>query len=165
MAARDSRILISVSATTRAPRPGEQDGRDYHFVSRSEFERMRDAGEFLEWAEVYGGLYGTPRAQIEEARAAGRLLLLEIDVQGARAVRRAEPDALLIFVEPPTWEVLEQRLERRATEDQNSLALRLKTALKELAAADEFDRLLVNDDLEEAVKELLRVVDTAAPGA
>lgn len=155
---RNPAFVLSVSATTRAPRAGEADGVDYRFLDRDEFARLRDAGEFLEWADVYGEWYGTPRQAVEEARSQGKTVVLEIDVQGARAVKRAVPDALAVFVEPPNWETLEQRLERRATEDPASMAVRLRTALREVAAADDFDAVVANDRLGEAVENLEALV-------
>lgn len=122
---------------------------------------MRDAGELLEWAEVHGEWYGTPRGPVEQARAAGRTVILEIDVQGARAVKRSVPDAFAVFVEPPDWQTLERRLEGRATEDAAQLLARLRTALREVAAADEFDALVTNDQLEEAVADLERLIAEA----
>lgn len=153
-------LVLSVSATTRAPRAGETDGVHYRFYDRATFEKMRDAGELLEWAEVHGEhLYGTPRAPVEEALAAGKKVLLEIDVQGARQVKDGRRDSVTIFVLPPTWEVLEGRLEGRGTEAAGAVARRLRTALRELASEDEFDERIVNDDLDESVAELLRIID------
>lgn len=157
--------VVSVSATTRAPRPGEVEGREYRFVTREVFARMRDAGDLLEWAEVHGEWYGTPRASVEEARAAGSTVILEIDVQGAREVKRAAPDALTVFVEPPDWETLERRLEERATEGPEQQARRRWTALKEVAAAQEFDVLLTNDRLEDAVRALEALVERTRKGS
>jgi guanylate kinase len=156
---RRPQIVPSISTTTRRPRKGEKDGVQYHFVSVEEFEDTARAGGFLEHAQVHGNWYGTPRQPVEEALAAGRSVLLEIDVQGSRAVREAVPDALLIFVEPPSREVLRERLHRRKTEDDASFALRMANAEHELEAADEFDHRVVNDDLEEAVSEVLRILD------
>jgi guanylate kinase len=152
-------IVPSISTTTRRPRRGEKDGVQYHFVTIDEFERIARSGGFLEHALVHGNQSGTPRAPVEKALAAGKSVLLEIDVQGSRAVRNAVPDALLIFVEPPSRDVLRERLHRRKTEDDASFALRMANAEHELEAADEFDHRVVNDDLEEAVSEVLRILD------
>lgn len=155
-----------MSATTRARRPGEADGVDYRFLSADRFDRMVAEGAFLEWADVHGARYGTPRAPVEDALRRGKTVILEIDVQGARQVRRSMPGALLVFVEPPSWEVLRERLERRETESPESLRLRLRNAEAELAAAPEFDRVVLNDDLGRAAEELARILeDTRAPGA
>lgn len=144
----DPRIWLSVSATTREPRPGEQDGREYFFVSGEQFDRLIADGGLLEWASYAGNRYGTPRAPVQEHREAGRPVLLEIEVQGARQVRAAVPDALLVFLEPPSWEVLAERLVGRGTEDAAAVTRRLAAAREELAAAPEFDRTLVNAEVE-----------------
>ena len=152
-------IVPSISTTTRRPRRGEKDGVQYHFVTVKDFETTAKAGGFLEHAVVHGNRYGTPKAPVEAALAAGKSVLLEIDVQGSRAVRDAVPDALLIFVEPPSRDVLRERLHRRKTEDDASFALRMANAEHEMEAAREFDHRVVNDDLEEAVSEVLRILD------
>jgi guanylate kinase len=152
-------IVPSISTTTRRPRKGERDGVQYHFVTVKEFDETARAGGFLEHALVHGNRYGTPREPVERALATGHSVLLEIDVQGSRAVRDAVPDALLIFVEPPSREVLRERLHRRKTEDDASFALRMANAEHELEAAREFDHRVINDDLEEAVSEVLRILD------
>ena len=157
--ARRPDIVPSISTTTRRPRRGEKDGVQYHFVGVREFDEVAKAGGFLEHAVVHGNRYGTPRAPVSTALAAGHSVLLEIDVQGSRAVRDAVPDALLIFVEPPSREVLRERLHRRKTEDDASFALRMANAEHEFEAAPEFDHRVVNDDLEEAVSEVLRILD------
>ena len=146
---------LSVSATTRVPRAGERDGVDYFFVDDAGFDRMRDAGEMLEWAEFAGNRYGTPRRPVEEHRAAGRPVLLEIEVAGARQVRRAVPDATLVFLAPPSWEVLEARLTGRGTESADAVARRLEAARAELAAQGEFDAVIVNTDVHEAARALV----------
>ena len=148
-------IWLSVSATTRAPRPGEVDGREYFFVSQEEFDRLIAEDGLLEWAEFTGNRYGTPRGPVTEHREQGRPVLLEIEVQGARQVRRAVPDALLVFLEPPSWEVLTQRLVGRGTEDPAAVERRLQAARDELAAAEEFDRRLVNADVRETAQALV----------
>lgn len=157
-------VLLSVSATTRAPRPGEQDGVHYHFVDDATFDRMIERGELLEWAVVHNSYrYGTPRAPIEDAIRAGRRVLLEIDLQGARQVRRAMPDALLVFLLPPSWEELVRRLTGRGTEDTEEQARRLETAKVELAAQDEFDVKVVNRDVAEAAREVVGLMDAPMP--
>lgn len=152
-------VRFSVSATTRAPRPGEEDGEDYHFVSRERFERLRDEGGFLESAEVHGELYGTPRSNLERARDAGEHLLLDIDVQGARSVRRRVAATVDIFVVPPTGEEILRRLRGRGTEGETRLRRRLRAAESELRAMGEFDYVVVNDRLREAVRRVSAVVD------
>jgi guanylate kinase len=144
-------IVFSVSATTRPPRPGERDGRDYHFVDEPEFRRMIAAGEFAEWAEGHGHLYGTPLANVTEAERLGRYLILDIDVQGARQIRAAVPEAVGIFILPPSGPELARRLEGRGSEDDAVRARRLRAACRELAEAVGFDFVLVNRDLEATV--------------
>lgn len=152
-------IALSISATTREARPGERDGVNYLFLGAEEFDRMQEAGEFLETAVVHGNRYGTPRRPVEEALRAGGTVVLEIDVQGARSVRAQMPEALLIFVEPPSWDVLQQRLESRNTESPEALAIRLRNAGAEIADASWFDHRVVNDDLGRAVDEIVRILD------
>ena len=156
--ARNPDVAFSVSATTRPPRPREVDGESYHFVSRDEFLRMRDAGELIEWAEVHGNFYGTPLANVRDAEARGLRLLLDIDVQGARQIRRHLPQAVHVFVLPPSGTVLVERLRARGTEDPAVLRRRLTNAEEEIRAAPEFDHVVVNDDLETAVRELEMVL-------
>ncbi len=153
-------LLFSVSATTRDPRPGEVDGEDYHFVGRAEFDRMIDAGDLLEWAEIHGGLQrsGTPAAPVRDALAAGRPVLVEVDLAGARAVRAAMPEAVLAFLAPPSWEVLVDRLTGRGTESEDVVTRRLETARTELAAQHEFDTVIVNDDVDRACGELVSLL-------
>lgn len=151
---------LTVSATTRQPRPGEVDGVSYHFLSKEEFVSRVEAGEFLEWANVHGNCYGTLRSEVDRNLEAGRSVILEIDVQGALNVRKVYPDAVLVFIEPPSMEVLEQRLRGRGTEDEQSLELRLADAAGEMEKASEYDERIVNDDLQEACAELLRVLDS-----
>ena len=153
-------LMFSVSATTRDPRPGEVDGKDYRFTTRDEFQRMIDSGELLEWADIHGGLQrsGTPAAPIEEALEAGRPVLVEVDLAGARAVRKAKPEALLVFMAPPSWDVLVQRLTGRGTESDEVVARRLETARVELAAQDEFDTVIVNEDVSRACDELVSLL-------
>lgn len=149
-------IWISVSATTRAPRPGEVDGLHYHFVSNEEFDRLVETDGLLEWAVVHGrNRYGTPRAEVEAQLDAGRPALLEIDLQGARQVRERMPEALMCFLAPPSFEELERRLVGRGTEDEEERKRRLRTAREELAAESEFDVTIVNTDVPTACQELV----------
>lgn len=147
-------LYFSVSMTTRDPRPGEVDGKDYFFVSRDDFQNRIDAGEMLEWADIHGGLQrsGTPAAPVREALDAGRPVLVEVDLAGARNIKEIMPEAVTVFLAPPSWEVLVQRLTGRATETEDVIARRLQTARAELAAQDEFDDVIVNNDLDEAVQ-------------
>jgi guanylate kinase len=152
-------VWISVSATTRAPRPGEVDGVHYRFVSEEEFDRLVAQDRLLEWAVVHGGArYGTPREPVERALAEGRPALLEIDLQGARQVRRTMPDALLVFLKPPSWEELVRRLVGRGTESADERARRLETARRELAAEPEFDVTVVNHEVHRAADELVALM-------
>lgn len=159
----DSDVWLSVSATTRAPRPGEVDGRHYTFVTDGEFDRMIDAGELLEWASYAGNRYGTPAAPVQAHRADGHPVILEIEVQGARQVRASVPDALLVFIEPPSMEVLEDRLATRGTETEEVRARRLAVAREEMAQAEVFDRRLINDDVTACARSLLALVDSWSP--
>ena len=152
-------LWISVSATTRAPRTGEVDGRDYHFWSAEQFTDAVAAGGFLEWAEFVGNRYGTPRQPVEEHLSAGEPVLLEIELQGARQVRGAAPEALMVFLEPPSFEALEQRLRGRGTEDEAEIGRRLDRARAELAASREFDEVVLNDDVVRAARELVDFLD------
>lgn len=153
-------LWFSVSVTTREQRPGEVDGVDYRFVSPAEFDRMIDDDELLEWAEIHRGTHrsGTPRGPIEERLAAGLPALVEVDLQGARALRKASSDAFLVFLSPPSWDDLVQRLVGRGTEPPEIVERRLRTAKEELAAQDEFDAVVVNTDLRSAARELLTLV-------
>jgi guanylate kinase len=153
-------IQLSVSATTRPPRPGEIDGVHYRFLSDAEFDRMIAANEFLEWAVVHNSYrYGTPRPPIDAALAAGKRVMLEIDLQGARRVREQMSDAILVFLLPPSWEELVRRLTGRGTEDTAEQARRLETARVELAAQDEFDYRVVNTDVAQAAQEVVELVE------
>lgn len=158
-------VWVSVSMTTRPPRPGEVDGVHYHFSSEQEFERLRAHDEFLEWAVVHGrARYGTPRGPVERALAQGRPALLEIDLQGARQVREHMPDALFVFLAPPSWDDLVDRLTGRGTETEEEREVRLATARTELAAATEFDVTIVNDQVARAGEELVSLmVDHRTP--
>ncbi len=156
-------IWISVSATTRAPRPGEVHGVHYWFVSEAEFDRLVAAGELLEWAVVHGAArYGTPRAPVEEALDAGHPALLEIDLQGARQVRRSMPEALFVFLAPPSWDELVRRLVGRGTETPAERRRRLETARDELAAEAEFDVTIVNHEVHAAAEELVALTRSEA---
>jgi len=156
--ARDARVKLSVSYTTRAAREGEVDGQHYHFVDIERFRAMRDAGEFLEWAEVHGNYYGTSRAWIGERIGAGDDILLEIDWQGAQQVRKAFPEAVGVFVLPPSFDVLEQRLRGRGTDSEDVIARRLLGARGEMRHVAEFDYVILNDVLEDAIGDLVAIV-------
>ena len=152
-------VWLSVSATTRQPRPGEVEGTHYHFVDPDEFARMERDGELLESAVVHGvNHYGTPRAPVEQALAEHRMALLEIDLQGARQVRATMPEALFVFLAPPSWDELVRRLVGRGTEDEAERERRLETAKVEMAAEDEFDVTIVNDDVRRAAEELVSLM-------
>jgi guanylate kinase len=157
-------VWLSVSATTREPRPGEVDGVDYFFYDRPTFEDLVAKGEFLEHAEYAGNLYGTPRHAVEERLDAGQPVLLEIELQGARQIRATMPAARLVFLAPPSWEVLEERLRGRGTEPDEVIAKRLATGRIELAAEDEFDVTIVNTTVEQAAAELVALVTGSEPG-
>ena len=155
------KIDLSVSYTTRAPRPGERDGKDYHFVSREAFSRMAERGEFLESAEVYGNLYGTSQTWISQENAKGRDILLEIDWQGAAQVRRLFPECISIFILPPSMEALEQRLKGRGKDNDEVIARRMAAVREDVAHIAEFDYVIINDNLNEALRELNAVVLSA----
>ena len=149
-------VWISVSATTRPPRPGEEHGVHYWFVSDAEFDAMVEQGELLEWAVVHkAARYGTPRGPVEAALAVGRPAMLEIDLQGARQVRQTMPEALFVFLKPPSWEELVRRLVGRGTESEQERRRRLDTAVEELAAESEFDVTIVNREVHDAAEELV----------
>jgi guanylate kinase len=149
----------SVSCTTRSPRVGEVEGRDYYFLSRAEFERRRDAGEFAECAEVHGNMYGTLRSEVQRVLGAGKHVVMDIDVQGARQFTRVFPESVTIFVLPPSAEVLLERLRRRQTESKEQLARRLQSALTELQAVDSYQYVVMNDDLDKAVQRVAAIID------
>ena len=155
-------VWLSVSATTRPARPGEVDGVNYRFLSEAEFDTLVADGGLLEWAEFAGHRYGTPGAAVAKHLAAGRSVLLEIELQGARQVRRSRPDALLVFLAPPSWEVLQERLNGRGTEPPDVVQRRLEHAQVELAAVTEFDAVLVNDDVEAVGRALLDFLQPSA---
>lgn len=162
--ARHPEIWLSISATTRAARPGEEEGITYHFVSGSEFDELLAANGLLEWALVHGtDRYGTPRAPVEAALASGRDVLLEIDLQGARQIRTTIPTARFVFIAPPSWDELVRRLEFRGTETAEQRARRLGTAEGELASQTEFDHVVVNDDVDRAVEELVGLMGLRPP--
>ena len=158
-------LHFSVSATTREPRPGEVEGVDYYFVTPERFQELIDSGELLEWAEIHGGLHrsGTPSAPVRRAADAGLPVLIEVDLAGARAVKRALPDALSVFLAPPSREALRERLVGRGTETPERMARRLATADTELAAQGEFDAVVVNSQLESACAELISLLLGNAP--
>jgi guanylate kinase len=149
----------SVSATTRPRRAGEGDGADYWFITREEFERRRARGEFLEWAEVHGHLYATPASFVEEQVRRGRVVLLDIDVQGGATLRRVRPDGVFVFIYPPSLEVLRQRLEGRRSDSPEVIAGRLENAPGEMSHYRDYDYLVVNDDLDEACRRLASIVE------
>jgi len=151
-------VWLSVSVTTRRPRPGEVHGVHYFFVDGEEFDRLVEQGELLEWAEFAGNRYGTPRRPVLEKLAAGVPTLLEIDLEGARQVRRSMPDALLVFLAPPSWEELEKRLRGRGTEPEDVIARRLEAGRIEMAAEKEFDVTLVNTDVKQVCHRLIALM-------
>lgn len=152
-------VEFSISATTRSPRPDEQDERHYRFVSREHFARMAETGELIEWAEVHGELYGTPRRQLEVCLEAGRTLLLDIDVQGARGIREHVEEAVLVFVLPPSAGSMLDRLRGRGSEDDATLRRRMLSALAELEAVGEFDYAVVNEDLDATVNAVEAILE------
>jgi guanylate kinase len=157
-------VTFSVSVTTREPRKGEVEGRHYHFTDRAGFEAMTKTGELLEWAEVHGNLYGTPRRQLDECLEAGRALLLDIDVEGARWVRRRVPDAVLVFLLPPSADAMLSRLRGRGSEPEESLRRRMQSAVLELEAITEFDYAVVNEDLKSTVDTVESILEAEQHG-
>jgi guanylate kinase len=159
-------LRFSVSATTREPRPGEVDGVDYHFVTPAHFQQLIDQGALLEWAEIHGGLHrsGTLAEPVRQAAASGHPVLIEVDLAGARAIKQAMPEAITVFLAPPSWEVLEARLVGRGTETPEVIQRRLTTARAELAAQPDFDQIVVNSRLETACSELVSLLVGTAPG-
>ncbi len=151
---RHPELLLSISATTRSPRPGEIHGKDYYFMNRAQFDRSVAEGEFLEWAQFAGNCYGTPRAPVEEQIRKGHSIVLEIELEGAKQVRSSFPEAFSIFILPPSLKELERRLRSRASDSEAAIARRLKRAVDEIAAAREFDLQVVNDDLDTALEKL-----------
>lgn len=154
------RLTLSVSATTRPPRPGERDGVDYFFLTPEQFRQWRERGEFLECCPVFGGThwYGTPHKAVRDSLDAGRWIVLDIDVEGARAVRQHYPDAVTIFVRPRSIEQLEERLRRRGTESEAAMRRRLEVARREMEQAVEYDYTVVNDTVDQAVEEISRIL-------
>ena len=157
-------LAYSVSATTRRPREGEVNGRDYVFLSREEFEKWISEGRFLEWAEYSDNLYGTPEQRVEEFLTSGLSVILEIELQGARMVRQKRPDAVMIFVRAPSLEETRKRLEGRATEDSEALEARMSTALSEVSARGEFDYEVVNSDREQAREDIIETIKNVIEG-
>jgi guanylate kinase len=157
-------VVTSVSATTRAPRPGEADGREYHYLSEQEFRSRAAAGEFLEWVEYSGHLYGTLRAEVEAKLAQGDDVVLEIELRGARSVREALPQAVAVFIAPPTMAELAQRLRGRGTESDEAIARRLHIAQTEVAAAEEFDHVVINDDAVQAATQVAAIIEERRKG-
>lgn len=156
-------VWVSVSCTTRAPREGESDGVQYHFMSDAEFDDLVAAGQFLEWAEFAGYKYGTPRRPVEQHLAAGRPTLLEIELQGARQVRKSMPEAQFVFLAPPSFEVLRERLVGRGTEPDEVINARLDRARVEMEADHEFDVVVVNDDIARAAAEVVALIEATLP--
>ncbi|MCS6812084.1 MAG: guanylate kinase [Cyanobacteria bacterium] len=152
--ARHPELWLSVSVTTRSPRPGEVEGQDYFFINQEEFERLLATDALLEWAEFAGNYYGTPRAQVEAAIAQGRFVILEIELEGARQIAQTYPDALRLFILPPSLDELEARIRSRGQDSEAAIARRLQRAKDEIAAASEFDYQIVNDDLETALAQI-----------
>ena len=157
-------LTLIASATTREPRKGEVDGRDHVFLSREEFERWTEEDRLLEWAEYSGNLYGTPKQSVQELLDSGRSVILRIELQGARQVKERRPDAVMVFVRAPSLEETRRRLESRATETSESLESRMATAVKEVAARDEFDYEIVNADREQASREMIEIMERIVTG-
>ena len=156
-------LELTVSATTRPPRPGERDGIDYHFLTPQQFESHAAAGDFLEYADYSGHRYGTLRSEVDSRLASGTPVVLEIEVQGARQVRRAMPESAAVFIAPPSMDALRSRLIGRGTDSADQVQARLQTAERELAAVDEFRQVVVNDRLEEAIDALVDIVRAELP--
>ena len=157
----DPNLTCSVSATTRRPRAGEEDGREYYFLDRPVFEQRVEAGEFAEWAEVHGNLYGTLRSELDRIVSCGKDALMELDVQGMRNVKALGIDAVTVFIMAPSLEELEERLRARATDSEEVVELRLRNAVKEIASRGEFDRVIVNVDIRDATAELEAIIRAA----
>ena len=156
--ASDPKLYFSVSATTRPPRPGEVDGKHYHFLSREQFQRWIDEDAFLEHAEFVGNLYGTPKLYVDKAMDQGRDVILDIEIQGAEQVHRRRPEAIRIYVAPPSWAELERRLIGRGTEDMEKVRSRLERGKQEFAAASSFDYFVINDTVDNAVTEISAIM-------
>ena len=157
---RRPQLSVTVSATTRSPREGEVDGTAYYFLTEDEFDGMLAKDAFLEWANVHGHRYGTLKSEVDRLFSQGHSVILEIDVQGAFAVKEKRPDAVLIFIEPPSMEILENRLRGRGTDDEDSIRLRLSNAVHEMSLADRYDEIVINNDLEQATRDLLKTIDS-----
>ncbi|MGN0941749.1 MAG: guanylate kinase [Selenomonadaceae bacterium] len=155
---REKNIAYSVSATTRAPRAGEVDGKNYYFVTREQFESMKEHDELLEWAEVYGNYYGTPIKKIQEKIAAGQDILLEIDTQGAMNVKRRFPNGVFVFILPPSLDELQRRIRGRGTEDEKTIEKRLGASVGEIKMASDYHYVIINDEVETAVEKLMAIV-------
>lgn len=155
----DSRLRYSTSVTTRPQRPGEKEGKDYFFVSENEFKQRIERGEFVEWAEVHGFMYATPRAPLVETVQQGGVIILDIDIQGAMQVKEKFPHCVTIFVAPPSLESLEQRLRNRGTDSEELIKRKLQDALREMAKIPEYDYLIVNEDLDTAVRQLEAILE------
>jgi guanylate kinase len=156
--AEDASIEYSVSATTRAARPGEVDGRDYFFLTRDEFRRRVDLDDFLEWAEVHGNLYGTPREELSLRLASGKDVIMELDVQGMRSIRARMPEAVTVFIMAPSLEETEHRLRRRGVNTDQDIALRMNNARDEIAARNEYDYIIVNKNVDDAVADMRAII-------
>lgn len=155
-------LWVSVSVTTRAPRPGEVEGRHYFFIPDRRFDELAADGGLLEWAEVHGNRYGTPRAAVSQKVAEGRQVVLEIDPQGAFQVKKLAPESVLVFIMPPSWEELQRRLEGRGSETKAQVERRLETAKRELELVGDYDHVVINDDVLRATEELVRIIDSYA---
>jgi guanylate kinase len=160
---RNSSLRFSVSATTRPRRDAEREGKDYYFLTKDEFRKRVDAGEFVEWEEIYGNYYGTLQCEVDGSLQHGMNILFDVDVKGALSIKKKYPQALLIFISPPSLEVLEERLRARRTEDPQMLARRLERVPMEMAQATKFDRVVVNDSLERAIAEVQEIVEHHIP--
>ncbi len=157
----DPMIVVPITTTTREPRPGEQNGVDYHFVSPQEFQRKIDRGEFLEWKPVYHSLYGSPKAETERILAEGKIAVLKLDVQGAKTVKQTRSDAITIFLMPPSLQALEERIRSRNLDSEEQVRIRLEAAKNEIAQACEFDYQVINDDVQSCAKRLDEIVRKA----
>lgn len=157
-------VWVSISVTTRPPRPGEEEGREYFFLTEEEFEFLRGSGGLLEWAEVHGNCYGTPKSEVEARVAQGKQVILEIDPQGAMQVKKLEPDSVLVFVTAPSIEELRRRLEARGSETEEQMQLRLANAARELQFAEDYGHVVINDDVVRAADQLAAIIDSYAEG-
>lgn len=156
-------LQVSVSCTTRPKRPQEQEGKDYFFLTEAEFRARMAAGDFAEWAQVHGNFYGTPKAPLEEVLGSSRVMLLDLDVQGGMQLKKAFPQAVSIFLLPPSFEVLQERLQGRATDSPEQIRLRLENAKRELEYQNFYDYCVVNDDLEQAVRDIAKIIRKVSP--